>query len=117
VLSYGTGYYPTWSLWDVEQHTLLHEVGTVRGPRWLGVDDFFLHGSGQALGHPTQTEWLDQLPDVFTIPFLSDEGQTIHIGEVQTYHEVVGVIDISDDSTRFLLRLGTVALVVPVIYE
>ena len=110
VFWWGTGYYPGWSLWDVEHHKLLRDVGIIRGPQWLGVDDYFLHGSGQALGHPTRAEWIDELPDIFTIPFLTGDSEITHIALYQTYHEVVGVAGVSDDGARYLLRLGSVAL-------
>ncbi|MBN1202034.1 MAG: hypothetical protein JXJ20_09280 [Anaerolineae bacterium] len=113
----GTGYYPGWVLWDIEQHRLLHSAGFIRAPMWLGMGDYFLHGKGMNLGHPTQAEWLDTLPEIVSIPFVSETGETVYVELWQMYHELVGIYDISADGTHYLLGLGNVALVVPVIYE
>ena len=65
----------------------------------MGVDDYFLHGSGQVLRHPTQADWIDELPDIFAIPFLTGDSEITHIALYQTYHEVVGVTGVSDDGS------------------
>lgn len=109
--------YAHWWLWDVDQHTMLHEVGAIRAPVWLGVDNYFLHGGGQNLGHPTTEEWIDALPSLFDIAFETGDSDTYHIALYQVFHEHIGVNSVATDGTRYLLTLGWVAIVVPVIYE
>ncbi|MBI5959735.1 MAG: hypothetical protein HY866_13420, partial [Chloroflexi bacterium] len=82
--------YTAYDLWELEQHTLLYEASQGRGIRWMGVDNYYLPGSGGILAHPGSAEPVSLMRDFEALEVFAGLTTDEMWGRMRTYHEVWG---------------------------